>query len=392
MPDMKDYILWRGDLDLRERGFNEVDSLVICEICYVPWDGLVPAGGSGEILLLRDAALRYFGSGRTPPPSTDPGPLLRLCALSARFSGAGLSDFVNLVDREDRIQFCAVTWHLGDGSLYTAFRGTDATITGWREDFSFTYSERTPAQDAAVRYLEDIAARYPGPIRTGGHSKGGNLALYAASFCPDAVRARLKDVYINDGPGLNEKIPDLPEYVSAAHLAHLIIPEESVIGVLMNDSLERRVVKSSARGFRQHDPMTWQVLGSSFAEAGGQTAGSVFVDRTVRRWLADLSDDERRSLTDALFDGMEATGADTVTEVKKQGVTAAGTVLKNFLGMDEERQRDVAETVVKLLRAGGGQLADEARRSVSGLKGLMDLIPGRGGDGDGKPPEDGSAP
>ena len=287
------------------------------------------------------------------------------------------------------IQFCALTFHPSDGSLFVAYRGTDSTLTGWREDFSLSYSIRTPAQEAAVKYLEGIAERYPGPIRVGGHSKGGNLALYAASFCNDAVRARITDVYSNDGPGLNEKAVDTPDYVPPSGCFHLIIPEESVFGVIMNGETERKVIKSSARGLQQHDPMTWQVLGSAFEEAGGQTGSSVFVDRTVRRWLDDMSDSERQSLTDALFDGMEATGADTLRDVKNGGLASAGTMLKNFFDMDGARQKEVVDSVGKLVRAGGEQLVDGARKGIGGLMNIIDQTLSRPEDKDNKPPENG---
>ena len=377
MACMTDYLLWRGDLTFRERDFNEVDNLVLCTVCYLPWDGLLPAFGSGEILLVRGAAERYAVSGRTRPKSTDPRPLLRLGALSARFGGAGVSDFVNLVDREGGIQFCAMTFHLDDGSLFIAFRGTDATVTGWREDFSLTYSSGTPAQEAAVGYVTEIAERYPGKLRLGGHSKGGNLAMFAASFCAPALRNRIEEVFSNDGPGLNEKITERPEYVSASGKFRLIIPEESVVGVLMNAGTVRKVIRSSAKGLQQHDPMTWQVAGCAFLEADGQTGNSAFVDGTVRRWLSDMSDREREGLTNLLFDGMEATGADTMGEVRAQGITAAGAIVKNLLEMNGSDQKDVLEAVGKLVRAGGGQLVDGARKSLDGLKGLIDLFPVR---------------
>ena len=387
MANMLDYILWRGDIGFRERPFNEVDNLVFCEFSYALWDGLLPGEGSGDVVFLRDAALRYVASGRPAPRSTDPGPALRLSALSARFSGTGVSDFVNRVDREDRIQFCALTFHPGDGSLFVAFRGTDSTLTGWREDFSLSYSVRTPAQEAAVAYLEGIAERYPGLIRLGGHSKGCNLALYAASFCSDAVRARITDVYSNDGPGLNEKAVDTPDYVPLSGQFHLIIPEESVIGVIMNGETERKVIKSSARGLQQHDPMTWQVVGPAFEEAGGQTGSSVFVDRTVRRWLEDMTETERQSLTEALFDGMEATGADTMRDVKSGGLATAGMILKNFFDMEGARQKEVVDSVGKLVRAGGGQLVDGARKGIGGLMNIIDQTLSRPEDKDNKPPE-----
>ncbi len=389
MPNMADYILWRGDMTFSERPFNEVDSLIFCEAAYARWDGMLPEEDSGEILFFRDAALRYAVSGTPAPPSTDPGPVLRLGALSARFSLTGISDYVNRVDRENRIQFCAMTFHPGDGSLYVAFRGTDSTLTGWREDFSLSYADRTPAQEAAVKYLERVAGRYPGPIRLGGHSKGGNLALYAASFCGGETRARIDSVYNNDGPGLNEKAADMPDYVPLGSKFHLIIPEESVVGVLMNGHRDRKVVKSSARGLQQHDPMTWQVMGASLAEAGGQAVSSVFVDRTVRRWMEDMDESERRALTDALFDGMEATGADTLGEVKSRGLSAAGPMLKNFFDMDGEKQKDVLDSVGKLVRAGGGQLVDGALKGVGGLMNIIDQTLSRPEDRDPRPPEDG---
>ena len=392
MPNMTDYLLWRGDVTFREKELNEVDSLILCTLCYLPWEDLVPSTDSAEGLPFITAAGKFVSSGRAPLGAIDPRPLLRPCALSARFSSALAGDFVNRVNRQNGMQFCAMTFRLDDGSLFAAFRGTDSTLTGWREDFSLSYSETTPAQEAAVRYLELIAAKYPGPISLGGHSKGGNLALYAASFCRGSVRARIGAVYSCDGPGLNEKTVCLPGFVPLGDRLRLIIPEESVVGVMMNDGEERKVVKSSAKGFQQHDPMTWQVLGPSFEEAGGQTGNSVFVDRTFRRWLGDMSEQEREGLTTLLFDGMEATGANTMGEAKAQGLNAAGAMVKNFIAMDGSRQKDVLEAVGKLLRAGGGQLADGARKGVDGLMGIIGLNNNPGADRKkpGDPPPDGN--
>ena len=363
MPNIMDYLAWRGDLSFTASPFNAVDNLILSELAYADLRGIVPEGG----VTLAEAWAAYQREGRDQSRMiNDPRPLLAAAAASARFGPARLDSYADELDPEQELQFAAMRFLLADGSAYLAFRGTDDTLAGWREDFNLSYLPQTPAQRRAAEALDRAAALDDRPLRVGGHSKGGNLALYAAAFCGDTARARLTDIYSNDGPGFNRTLAEDPRF-GALSKAVQIIPEESLVGVLLDNKVRRLVVKSDGQGIFQHNPYTWQVLGAGFvpAEQGGV---SQFMDETLSQWLDGLDDAQRANLTRALFDTLEASGADTFAELTASGLAGAGSVAKALGAMDPALQRDVLSTLRKLADTGREVLLADARRAFQ--KGL----------------------
>lgn len=284
MANMLDYLAWRGDLTFAERPFNEVDNLILSELAYLKLGRVGPKAGDGQIVLLRDLwPLCEKDEIAQYTPTNDPRLALRAAAQTARFGGIGVSDSVDELDLEKQVQFAAVTFHLGDGSVYVGFRGTDSTLIGWREDFNTTYLSETPGQAMAVQYLEAAAERCRGLLRVGGHSKGGNLAVYASAFAPESVRYRIREVYSNDGPGFNSKVTETMEYQTILDKVILFMPETSMVGILLNNKDEKNIIRSDASGHRQHNPYTWQVRGTAFERAQKQTTTSTFLDGATDR-------------------------------------------------------------------------------------------------------------
>ena len=231
MANILDYLDWRGDLQISERGFNEVDNLLLAELCYLDFGGIVPPGFDAPVPLQeamrRYDVLREHESMGVLVPDQIPE-LGRCMAASARFSGLLLCGYENKIDDETQTQFSALTLLLPDGTAYVAFRGTDDTIVGWKEDFNLAFLPVVPAQRMAVQYLQAAAAVFSErPLRVGGHSKGGNLAVYSAVFCSEAVQNQLMQVYNNDGPGFRTSLLPLPEHKRVAGRIVTIIPESS---------------------------------------------------------------------------------------------------------------------------------------------------------------------
>ena len=283
MPNMMDYLAWRGDLSLAASPFNAVDNLILSELVYADLRGLVPESGA----TLAEAWAGYRDEGRDQSHMiNDPKPLLEATAASRRFGEMRLDSYVDELDPDRQLQFAAVRFALEDGTAYLAFRGTDDTLAGWREDFNFSYLAQTPAQALAVEALERVA-RGGEMLRVGGHSKGGNLALYAAAFCRSEALERILSVYSNDGPGFNRAVAEDERLAGISGRAMQIIPEGSLVGVLLDNRMRRTVVKSSGIGVLQHDPYTWQVLGADFVPAE-QAGISVFMDETLSQWLDGL--------------------------------------------------------------------------------------------------------
>lgn len=307
MGNMLDYLDWRGDLTLAQSPFNEVDNLILSQLSYANLDHVVPAEWSHMAVTIREAAERYFqlyseeDIDRYGYMVRNSATLLRKLADSPRFADAKLSKFLNMVEFEQTKQFSAMHVGLPDGTVYVVFRGTDSTIVGWKENFNMTYMTPIPAQDEAVRYLEDTTEDHDLPLRLGGHSKGGNLAVYAAIMCRADLKPRILEVYNNDGPGFEAKIIRSEGYLEMRERIRTLVPQLSVVGMLMEHEASYEVVQSSQSLFMQHDPFSWEVLGDRFVRADQLAKESLLVEVTLKSWLNQLSRSERKQFIDALF-------------------------------------------------------------------------------------------
>lgn len=368
--NLQDYVRWRGDLTLAERPFNVVDNLALAAVSYLNLAGIVPALASGETVSIQEAAERLearrtlvttdlaLGFDERRLPIVDASVLTDL-AGSARFAKARLADFVDELDVTTGLQFAAVTIHLDDGSSYVSFRGTDVTILGWREDFTMSF-QTIPAQRAAARYLADHIAAAPAAVRVGGHSKGGNLAVFAAASLPDQELEQVLAVYDNDGPGF------APEVLEPARLSRLdgrvvkIIPEFAVVGLLFDTTEKARIVRSDAPGILQHYITSWQVERDDIVEVDRIKPRAEIVKRAIDEWLEAVGPQERRVFTADFFDALSAGGATLISEVGDQDFGGFESVLFTF-----GRYRGRTGRTVKLaLRAVGRAVVSINYRSL----------------------------
>ena len=307
MANMMDYLLWRGDLLFEQAEFNEVDNLIFSELIYVDFAGIVPGLNEEESVLLRDASDAFFKKHtdeeiEAKVSSTKAAAfLMREMAKTKRFGDVKLSHYVDHVDFREQSQFCAATAELDDGSLFVVYSGTDNTIVGWRENFNMSFLTETPGQLKAVEYLNRVVSPRQKQIRAGGHSKGGNLAVYAAVYCRDSIQKKIVAVYSNDGPGFTDSMVSGQEYLKMLPKIHTFVPEDSIVGMLLERKEPYRVVKSSRSGPVQHDAMTWEVLGGSFIYLEGVAQSSILLDKTLKAWIAKLDDAQKEEFVDTLF-------------------------------------------------------------------------------------------
>ena len=184
MADMLDYLAWRGDIEFTQMPVNPVDALIFSTLSYIQFEDIVP-DNPHQSISLAEAAAGLF-SLADPVKRTRVKKdleLLEAAAASKRFDNIRMTFYRSILIPEEDTQFAAVTIFLEDGSAYIAFRGTDNTLTGWKEDFNMSFQSSVPAQHLALSYVEEFAAAHPVPLWMGGHSKGGNLAVYAAAKC-----------------------------------------------------------------------------------------------------------------------------------------------------------------------------------------------------------------
>lgn len=357
MANMMDYLDWRGDLTFAQSPFNEVDNLILAQLSYVNFDYVVPPATSEEAVTVQEASERYFA--RYPEETLAEtaylfrvsAALLKKLGTCRRFAEAKLSKFVNVVDLDQTKQFSAMHVSLGDGSLYVAYRGTDNTVVGWKENFNMSFTTPVPSQYEAVHYLEQTGREGDAPIRLGGHSKGGNLAVYAAMRCSAPIRERIVEVYNNDGPGFDVGMTQTVEYQAMLPRVRTIVPQSSIVGMLLEHEEEYIVVQSSQKRFMQHDAMSWEVLGAQFIHVENMTKESRLLNVALRSWLDGMDRAEREQFVDAMFYIFEATNVQSFHDLSQAKWKKVSEMTK-ALNQSPENKEVLTRTLKLLFREG----------------------------------------
>lgn len=303
MASMLDYIAWRGDLSFSSSAPNEVDALIFSTLSYIPFRGSVERNPEKPVLL-RQAAREFFD---IPDPegyirTQNDLELLKAAGESQRFGNIRIAEYRKIFIKERDTQFAAVTFLLDDGSIFISFRGTDNTLVGWKEDFSMCFRREIPSQKLAKQYLQDVLMDHSGPVRVSGHSKGGNVAVYAVSQSVPVIRERILEVYNQDGPGFSEAFLEDPGYRQILPILHTQVPQGSVIGMILNRAEPIAIVKSNQSGIMQHDPFSWEVQGNRLVAVDSLSGNSIFLQLTIKNWLLGMDMETRVRMVDMLFD------------------------------------------------------------------------------------------
>ena len=367
MTNLLDYLDWRGDLPLARDPFNEVDNLILAELSFVDFGGILPGPGEGEGMALSEAAERYFA--RFPAgEEIDMGVLvpneipemLRKMAACPRYMDMKLNCYADWLEPDNAVQFAALTVETGDGCLYLSFRGTDDTLAGWKEDFHLSCVPEIPAQRMAVAYTEAVGKQYPKKkLRLGGHSKGGNLAVWAAVHSQKGLRRRVEAVWSNDGPGFHEDILSRPENRDIAGRIVTILPKSSLVGMLLEHDEDYMVVESREKGLLQHDGFSWAVRGPGFVRLSAVTRKGRRNDLVLKEWVRHMPLDQREKFVEGLFNVLTASGAQTLTDLKEENIKAAGAMVKAMKDMDKDTRDALLYAFRLLVRSGWKVLSEE---------------------------------
>lgn len=303
MTDLFDYIKWRGDLTFRQDPPNAVDALIFSALAYIRYTGILENSFNSRVSL-HDAAEELFAiKDHTSRVRVKRDlELLKAAAASTRFSRCFLCRYMERSIPERETQFAAVSFLLDDGSAFLAFRGTDDTLMGWKEDFNMSFQDSVPSQRLALGYVKSFADDFLLPLRLGGHSKGGNLAVFAGAGVSQEIQKRILAVYNNDGPGFSEQMTKGPGYIRIVPKIRTFVPQSSVIGMLLEHEEPYTVVRSNQVSLLQHEIYSWEIVGKNFVEMEEITADSRFLNLTIKNWIAEMSPEERNVLVDAMFD------------------------------------------------------------------------------------------
>ena len=370
MGNIMDYISWRGDLSFAQSPFNEVDNLILACFSYVNLDGIPAVSGQKGIELKK--LVKEFKKLHTIKELEADKSFIRLApfmmfemAKSVRFGNCVIRNYVNEIVTEAEQQFSAVEIVLEDGTSYVSFRGTDDTIIGWKEDFNLSTGV-VPAQERAVEYMERISDKASGMLRVGGHSKGGNLAIYGSVMCKSA-HDKILEIYSNDGPGFSKEFQESPETAEMMPKIIRIIPEYSIIGTLLEHEKQPIIVASTSRGLLQHDGFSWEVQGPGLVRRDSLNKTALRFIEILHKWIDGMDTEQKRLLIEDLFATLQASGYENLSEVQSGGIKSLAAMVKRLDKFAPESRGMMQELLTAICGGWLEQLQENTKDKLSAI-------------------------
>ncbi|MGN1148870.1 MAG: DUF2974 domain-containing protein [Lachnospiraceae bacterium] len=345
------YIKKYGDYTFMEKPINDVDSLVLCQFCYLKFDGLVPLVTENrksvtlqEIYAHPDYEKLYADERY----EKDNRALFEALLHSRRFKHMKMNCYINIVETEWETQFSAITFLLEDSTMYIAYRGTDETIVGWKEDFNMAFQSPVPGQAYAAKYLNIVTGRLYNRFYVGGHSKGGNLAVYAAMNCTSQVQERIIKIYSMDGPGFRKEVLEKYRYDEIADRIVKILPHSSMVGMLFETSPNYKVVESRTFGLLQHNPYTWLIEGDDFVYVKDLYESRRFADDTLNEWVESMDEEQRKIFVDTLYQVVSASEAENLIDLTADWKKSMNGIVAAMKEVDDETKQ-MLKKIIKAL-------------------------------------------
>ena len=367
-PTLFEYVKEYGDVSFAESGVNELDSAIFSMLSYIRFEGTA-AEGSVDGVSFKELSDRFFSSEFRYSIRSENWDIWQGClrmfetaARHRRYADIRVRGYVNIVEEERSSQFSAIVFSLTPALHFIAFRGTDTTMTGWRENFLMTCESETSSQKLAMQYVDEWAPRLEGTIHIGGHSKGANLAIYAAAQATPDVQERIESVWNFDGPGFSRNPDMLSQIEKIKGKIKTFVPDTSLVGMLMRNFDEYTVVKSDNKLFLQHDLFSWHVNGRKFGGEKELSGISRVFDTTLNSTIASMSDEQFHALITLLFDSMEESGIHNVQDIGDNIGRLSGNLAKACVFADKTTRKTLLTMGKYLVKNFGKAVTKETKR------------------------------
>ena len=354
MPNVQDHALAVGEQRLAQRPFDALDGLILTQLVYMPMEGRLDKGESCTVREAWDFLRENVDYEKLDQFQKKRYKLTEVCAGLPRYADWVMRDYENLIDDEREMQFCACTYQTEAGLRYIPFRGTDLTVAGWKEDLNMSFMT-VPSQQEAADYVARAAKGNGDVLMLGGHSKGGNLAVYAGAHAEPSTRERIRVVNSFDGPGLDEETLACEGYQLVRERIESYIPQSSVVGMLLHYHPVYTVVKADSVGILQHDAMTWQVENGDFMRLNGLNLSGKLTDEALHAWLQTMDKEDRRLLVDTAYRVLDAGQAELVTDFTDDWRDHAAKALEAIRELNPQVKRDVRRMLRSLFSTGASE-------------------------------------
>lgn len=365
------YLKTYGDVTFQEKPVNEVDSLILCQFAYLKFDGMVPSVRDNKpSVTMQELAARedYENLFKNTWFEKNNKELFEKMLASKRFCNTKMNCYINIIETGWETQFSAITFFLEDGTIYVVYRGTDETIVGWKEDLNMAFLSPVPGQSYSVKYLNMVVGKINKPFYIAGHSKGGNLAVYAGMNCGEKMQERIIKIYNMDGPGFRPEVLESSDYAAIQDKVVKIMPHSSLVGLIFEQSNHYKVVKSKAIGLLQHDTFSWIVKYGRFVDAGDFYESHKFMNDTMNEWILSLDEHQLRTFIDTLYQVISASQKDNLIDFSSDWMTSLNNVLAALKEVDKETTDVIKEIFKAYFNVTQLRLKDELARSQKKLK------------------------
>jgi hypothetical protein len=343
MADIYEYLKWRGDLSFARSTVNPIDTLIFSILSYLDFPK--------EEQTIAHLAKEFE---KNPPSEEQPERLgffaeiphlLDVLAQTKRYATVRVHHFAEALDQQESIQFASVVFTVQKQLHVVAFRGTDTHLVGWKEDLLMSFMEEVPAQKKAATFLQRISGELEGKFILTGHSKGGNLAVYAGVQLPQSEQKRVSAIYNHDGPGFHPRVIKSEAYQRMIKVMHTYIPQSSIVGILLEHGGNFSPIASSQVSILQHDPFSWKIEGTHFMVSESLSKGVLALKEAIRSWLNQVSPEERSAFVEAFCELISATGAETLEDLSRDKLQSAYAILRAYTHMSKESRRHLKKSM-----------------------------------------------
>lgn len=360
MSNIIDYLNWRGDLTFKQDGINEVDKIILARFSYLPFKDIALE----KVDTIENISEKMKNLSINKFIWKEDKEFIIKLGKTRRYKNLNVSDYQEMFDITAEKQFAAVVIEINNRYKYISFRGTDMSLVGWKEDFNMSFMQNIPSQKEAVRYLNEVGKKYWDKLIIGGHSKGGNIGLYASIFCDDRVKRKIVEVINADGPGFEEAIIRTEGYEKIKNKLNTYIPQSSIIGRLLEHDEDYEIIYSKQKGLMQHDIYSWQVDGPNLIRIPELTNDSQIVNKVVRNWLQNTTPEQRKHFINIIYEILITTQAKSINDFGIGTLKKIATVIKSYKNTEKEEKKEI-EIMLKLMFKSAVNTIKENRKEES---------------------------
>lgn len=335
-----EYLEKYGMFDFSQKPFNEIDNIIFSQLAYTDFGGIV----EDKKILLYDAAIKFYSLysdeqiGNLIGISEKSARLLSQCAKTRRFGWVQLGGYVNSVDDDIDKQFSAICFYLNSDDIVIAFRGTDVTVTGTKESAMLSYMFPVPAQIEALHYFQETAMLSKGEIRICGHSKGGNLAVFAGVNCSNSLKKRIVGIYEDDAPGFPKYFFERYDYKQIKDKINFYAPQSSIIGRMLYHDVKPKIVLSENSGLKQHQVYSWIIEDDHFITQAEFDGLSNFVGEYVNTLIDYVGEDDLEVFLDMIEAVLTKMGIQDFYDLKAFDIKKALIHIDSLSNLDKSQK------------------------------------------------------